>query len=91
MIEASTSLCDQVQSEPVLRVQQLVLKIPTYEGLASILHGVELTVHEKEIVGLVGETGSGKTMTAMAIAGLVKSPPAILEAKEISLKAKTCC
>ncbi len=69
-----------------MRVQQLVLKIPTYEGLASILHGVELTVHEKEIVGLVGETGSGKTMTAMAIAGLVKSPPAILEAKEISFK-----
>jgi peptide/nickel transport system ATP-binding protein len=86
MIEISASPVDQQHAVPVLQVQQLVLKIPTYEGLATILHGVDLAVHEKEVVGLVGETGSGKTMTAMAITGLVKCPPAILEAKEITFK-----
>jgi peptide/nickel transport system ATP-binding protein len=86
MMEISPSQMDQKQTEPVLQVQRLVLKIPTYEGIASILHGVDLTIYEKEVVGLVGETGSGKTMTAMAIAGLINSPPAILEAKEISFK-----
>lgn len=70
----------------VLQVQNLELEIPTYEGIARILHGVNLTIREKEVVGLVGETGSGKTMTALAVTGLIKCPPAILTAKEITFK-----
>lgn len=86
MLETNAPHYHPQPSAPVLQVQQLTLKIPTYEGMARILHGVDLTVHAREVVGLVGETGSGKTMTAMAIAGLIKSPPAIIEAKGISFK-----
>jgi peptide/nickel transport system ATP-binding protein len=70
----------------VLRVSGLELKIPTYEGMASVLNNVNLTIREKEILGLVGETGSGKTMTALAVTGLISSPPAIISADKISFK-----
>jgi peptide/nickel transport system ATP-binding protein len=68
----------------VLDVKDLELRIPTYEGTAQILNGVNLTIREKEILGLVGETGSGKTMTALAVTGLIKSPPAEMTARAIS-------
>lgn len=70
----------------VLHVSQLELRIPTYEGTARILNGVNLTVSEKEVLGLVGETGSGKTMTALAVAGLIPSPPAVISAEQVSFR-----
>jgi oligopeptide/dipeptide ABC transporter ATP-binding protein len=70
-------------SNIVLRVSQLELSIPTFEGPARILNGVNLTVREKEVLGLVGETGSGKTMTALTVAGLIPSPPAVISADQV--------
>lgn len=71
-------------SDAILHVEQLKLRIPTYEGTAYILNGVDLTLRKREVLGLVGETGSGKTMTALAVTGLLSSPPAELSAHEIS-------
>jgi oligopeptide/dipeptide ABC transporter ATP-binding protein len=73
-------------ADVVLWVSQLELRIPTYEGTARILNGVNLTVREKEVLGLVGETGSGKTMTALTVAGLIPSPPAVISADQISFR-----
>ena len=50
----------------------------------SALNGVDLQVERGEIVGLVGETGSGKTVTSLSILGLVR-PPGIVTAGEIRL------
>jgi oligopeptide/dipeptide ABC transporter ATP-binding protein len=56
-------------SAPVLAVQELHVHI----GAAHILRGVSFDVAPGEAVGLVGETGSGKTMTVRAITGLLPS------------------
>ena len=74
------------EEDIVLQVSGLKLKIPTYEGMANVLNNVNLTIREKEILGLVGETGSGKTMTALAVTGLIPSPPALISADQISFK-----
>src|SRR5439155_10282951 len=49
----------------------------TFPGAAGPLHlvgGISLSLGQGEMVGIAGESGSGKTMTAMAIAGLIPYP-----------------
>jgi peptide/nickel transport system ATP-binding protein len=53
--------------EPLLAVKDLQISLRTGEGLAKIVDGVDLTINRGETVGLVGETGAGKTVTAYAI------------------------
>ncbi len=47
--------------------------------VARVLNGVSFSVAEGEIVGLVGETGAGKSLTAMSIMGLLQPPAKIVE------------
>jgi oligopeptide/dipeptide ABC transporter ATP-binding protein len=51
--------------------------------VSRALRGVDLTVNESEIHGLVGESGCGKTVTSTAIIGLLPEPPARIEAGTI--------
>ncbi|MGJ8454781.1 ABC transporter ATP-binding protein [Pseudothermotoga sp. U03pept] len=60
----------------LLRIENLRLYFDTEEGTVKAIENVNLTVDEKEIVGIVGETGSGKSITAMSILKLIPSPPA---------------
>jgi len=47
----------------------------TFDGVAKVLVGVNLTMGKGDVLGLVGETGCGKTMTALSIPRLIPSPP----------------
>ncbi len=60
-----------VTREAVLEVKGLRVDFRTYAGDVKALNGVELTVEKGEILGLVGESGCGKSVTALAIAGLL--------------------
>lgn len=55
----------------LLSIRNLGLEIQRPGSHISVLHGVNLDIEEGEIVGLVGETGSGKTLTAMSILQLL--------------------
>ena len=59
---------------PVLQIENLHASFRTYEGDARALNGVDLAIREAEIVGLVGETGSGKSVLATAILNSVRFP-----------------
>jgi oligopeptide/dipeptide ABC transporter ATP-binding protein len=59
--------------ELLLAIRDLALEFRTYAGRVHALNGVDLDVHEREITGLVGETGCGKTMIGLSLLRLL--PP----------------
>jgi peptide/nickel transport system ATP-binding protein len=65
-------------TEDILRVQDLELRFYTYEGVVSALDDVNLEIKKGEILGLVGETGCGKSVTSLSILNIV-TPPGKIE------------
>ncbi|MCI4326266.1 MAG: ATP-binding cassette domain-containing protein [Thermoplasmata archaeon] len=59
----------------ILDVRGLRTYFFTYDGVVKALDGVTLQVHRGETVGLVGETGCGKSVTAFSITKLIADPP----------------
>ncbi|MEM6593334.1 MAG: ABC transporter ATP-binding protein [Pseudomonadota bacterium] len=64
-------------SEPVLSVRDLVVEIPTRHGVVRPVNHVSYDVAPGEIMGVVGESGAGKSMTGNAIIGLLDRPARI--------------
>ncbi len=73
--------------EVLLEVRGLKVSFHTYLGEVKALDGVDFEVKRGEVLGLVGESGCGKTATALAIGGLL-SDNARVEAGEILLEGK---
>lgn len=59
---------------PLLVVEDLHVEFPDETGTVHALRGVSLTLDRGEVLGLVGETGCGKSVTGLAILGLVPQP-----------------
>ncbi|MGH2697587.1 MAG: ABC transporter ATP-binding protein [Actinomycetota bacterium] len=64
-------------SQPLLSVTDLRVHFASKRGLVHAVDGVTLDIHEGETLGLVGETGSGKSVTAKSLLRLVPTPPGI--------------
>ncbi len=58
----------------ILQIKNLHVEFPLKEGTVRALQGVDLTFFSRETLGLVGESGCGKSMTARAMLGLVPEP-----------------
>jgi peptide/nickel transport system ATP-binding protein len=71
-------------TQPVLTVQGLRVEIPTRRGLLLALDDISFSIAPGEILGFVGESGAGKSLTGMAILGLL-DPPGRVAAGEIRL------
>ncbi len=63
---------------PVLNVQGLRTHFATPEGVVRAVDGVDLTVQPGEILGVVGESGCGKSVTALSIMRLIDKPGRIV-------------
>ena len=59
----------------ILKIEDLVIQYDTDSGCVHALNGLSLTLREGETLGLVGETGAGKTTLARSIMGLIQCPP----------------
>ena len=66
-----TPRVDGSGAEPVLEVRGLSITFDTENGPISAVDGVDLTLFAGEVVGVVGESGCGKSVTAMSLAGLL--------------------
>jgi peptide/nickel transport system ATP-binding protein len=64
--------------EPLLRVEDLQTRFYTEDGVVRAVDGVSFEVHEGEIVGLVGESGAGKSVAALSLMRLVDEPGEIV-------------
>jgi len=74
-----------VSSTPLLEVQDLRVEFPTRRGTLVAVDGVSFAIAPGEVLGVVGESGAGKSLTGMAIIGLLE-PPGRIAAGEIRLE-----
>ena len=74
------------EQKPVLVVRNLTVEFRTEDGTVRAVDDVSFDVGPGETVGVVGESGCGKTVTAMSILGLIPSPPGKIVAGSIALE-----
>jgi len=83
-----TAPSDQGDDGFLLDIKDLVIKFHTDDGIVHAVNSLDLSLRTGETLGLVGETGAGKTTTALAIMGLVRCPPGRVHSGEIIYKGR---
>ena len=71
-------------AEPLLRVESLRVELPSRRGVLTALDDISFTIAPGEILGVVGESGAGKSVTGAAVIGLLE-PPLRIAGGQISL------
>src|SRR5512139_535025 len=66
--------------QTILKVEDLVTRFNTPEGVVHAVNGVSFGLAESETLGVVGESGCGKSVTMLSVLGLIPSPPGKVEA-----------
>jgi oligopeptide/dipeptide ABC transporter ATP-binding protein len=62
---------------PLLEVSELRVRLPTAAGPATVVDGIDYRVEPGEVFGIAGESGSGKTMSVLALMGLLPTGAAV--------------
>jgi len=73
-------------SAPLLVVEDLRVEFHTRDGVAHAVNGASFDVAEGETLGILGESGSGKSVTAQAIMGILDTPPAKVGGGKVLLR-----
>jgi len=73
----------QPQDGLLLEVEDLRVEFRTRYGVAKAINGVSFDLRQGETLAILGESGSGKSVTAQAIMGILDSPPAFIAGGEI--------
>ena len=81
----AVSSAEDAAAQVVLRVDNLVTEFHTPEGIGRAVNGVSFDVRAGETLGIVGESGCGKSITALSILRLVPSPPGRIVAGSVFL------
>ena len=68
---------------PLIEVRGLKTYFYTEDGVVHAVDGVNFTIEPEKTLGMVGESGCGKSVTARSIMGLIQMPPGKIEAGEI--------
>ncbi|MFI6500107.1 ABC transporter ATP-binding protein [Nonomuraea typhae] len=73
-------------NEPLLAVDNLHVEFRTRAGIVRAVNGVTYSLGPGETLAVLGESGSGKSVTAQAIMGILDMPPAVIPAGEIRFR-----
>ncbi len=78
----------QDKNQLILDVKNLVVRYETEDGVVHALNGIDLQLGYRQTIGLVGETGAGKTTAALAILRLVPDPPGVVECDRLMIEGR---
>jgi len=73
-VAQKVTLMTEVETETILQVRNLKTEFDTDDGIVEVLHGVSFDVKKGRTLGVVGESGCGKSVTSMSILGLLPKP-----------------
>ena len=73
------------EKDLVLDLQNLRIRFETDDGTVYAVNGIDLQLERGKAIGLVGETGAGKTTTALSMLRLVPEPPGVVECDKLEL------
>ena len=76
------------EAKYTLEIKDLQVKFKTVDGVVEAVNGIDLSIEKGKTLGLVGETGAGKTTTALSILRLVPDPPGEITGGSITLEGK---
>ena len=71
-------------NDNILEIKDLVVDYETDDGVVHAVNGMNLTLERGKSLGLVGETGAGKTTTALSILRLIPDPPGVIRSGSIT-------
>ncbi len=74
--------------ENILEIRHLTIQYKTRKGIVRAVNGIDLSVRKSETIGIVGETGAGKTTTALGILRLISEPPGKIVDGEVLFEGK---
>ncbi|MFI5164307.1 MAG: ABC transporter ATP-binding protein, partial [Bacteroidia bacterium] len=72
----------------LLEVKNLVTEFRTEDETVRAVNGISFTLHQGETLGIVGESGTGKSVTSLSVMRLIKSPPGKIAGGEIIYHSK---
>ncbi|MBQ8973727.1 MAG: ABC transporter ATP-binding protein [Clostridia bacterium] len=75
-------------SDNILEIKDLVVHFETDDGVVHAINGLDISIPREKTLGLVGETGAGKTTTALSVLNLVPNPPGKIKSGSILLDGK---
>jgi len=74
----NSSINQEVKKDLQLDIKDLHVEYRTMEGTVYALNGLDLQIPKGKTLGLVGETGAGKSTTALSVLGLIPTPPGVI-------------
>ncbi len=76
---------ENTENKKILDIKDLVVRFEIDDGVVRAVNGLNLELEKGKAIGLVGETGAGKTTTALSILRLVPDPPGLVECEKLEL------
>ena len=79
---------NESKDDLILDIKNLRVRFETEDGIVNAINGIDLQLGYKRTLGLVGETGAGKTTAALSMLRLVPSPPGVVECNRLIVAGK---
>jgi peptide/nickel transport system ATP-binding protein len=76
---SESAVSESAERDPLLSVHDLRTSFYTDQGVVKAVDGVSFDIHPSETLGIVGESGCGKTVTSLSVLRLLPEPPARIE------------